>query len=171
MQVILVNNNDEQVGVADKLVAHSGDGILHRAFTILLFNNRGEVLLQQRSQQKLLWPLFWEATCSSHQAPGENDLLAAQNRLQMEMGIETDLQYVAKFQYQAQYADNLAENELCYLYVGEYNGNINPNQKEVANFQWIAVSSLKKALAENNSSFCPWLAISFRFLDLGGERS
>lgn len=162
MQVILVNNNDEQVGVADKLVAHQGAGLLHRAFTILLFNDKGEVLLQQRSAQKILWPLFWEASCSSHQAPGENDLLSARNRLQLEMGIEADLRYVAKFQYQTQYTDNLAENELCYLYAAEYNGDVKPNKREVVAFQWVSVDVLKKALFDGPNLYCPWLSFALR---------
>jgi isopentenyl-diphosphate delta-isomerase len=158
-QVILVTESDEACGRLDKLEAHRGQGVLHRAFCILIFNNQGEVLLQQRSAQKLVWPLSWETTCASHQGIGEDDVISARNRLLFEMGLNIPLRYLGKFQYQAIWQKSgLAENEICYLMVGDYNElEIKPNPDEVAQAKWVKIAELKKELAESTDLFAPWL--------------
>lgn len=97
-RILLVNNQDKVIGQADKLEAHQGKGILHRAFTIFIFSQKGEILIQKRSAQKLLWPLFWETSCSSHPLPGQDILQIAQKRIRTEIGVESgSLKYWESF--------------------------------------------------------------------------
>ena len=154
--VILVNEEDVQTGLEDKLAAHLGQGKLHRAFSVFIFNSKGEFLLQQRSAQKMLWPLHWTNTCCSHPRENEDYQAAGQRRLQEEMGFTCLLKMIGKFQYQARYKDAGSEYELCRVLVGEYDGQVAPDPKEVADCKWVDFGKVKKDVASNPDAYTPW---------------
>ena len=156
-KVVLVDKNDRALGLQDKLVCHSGKGILHRAFSVFVFNKKGEVLLQQRSKKKFLWPLYWSNTCCSHPWAGESYEQASQRRLQTEIGFTCPLKNIGIFQYQARYKDKGSENELCTVLVGEYDGKISLNLEEAAAYKWIDFQELKEDIMASPDKYTPWL--------------
>ncbi len=163
-KLILVNKKDGIAGYEDKEKCHQGKGVLHRAFTIFIFNNKNQVLIQKRSKNKLLWPLFWETSCSSHPHRGETCLKSAEKRLKKELGFTCRLESVNKFQYRAAYKNIGSENEVCAILAGKYNGKIKPNPKEVADWKWIGIEELKKDVAKNPDKYAPWLKISLKYI-------
>lgn len=158
-KIILVDENDNQVGIEGKLKSHLGAGVLHRAFSIFVFNKKGELLLQQRSAEKMLWPLFWSNTCCSHPKEGETWKQAGQRRLEEELGFSCPLEFKGKFQYHAGYKDIGSENELCYVLAGKYEGEVIANKKEVASFKWIDFEAVKEDVAQNSKKYTPWFKI------------
>jgi isopentenyl-diphosphate delta-isomerase len=165
IKLVLVNEKDEKIGLEEKKRAHLGKGILHRAFTIFIFNSKNQLLIQKRSKDKFLWPLVWEASCSSHPLPDENYITAAKKRLKKEMGFSCKLKLIGRFQYQANYKNIGAENEICALLIGKYDGQIKPNKKEVIDYKWIKVKELKRDMAKNSKKYAPWLKIALAFYE------
>ncbi len=155
--LILVNEQDDAVGYLSKDAAHDGDGVLHRAFSVFLFNERGEVLLQQRAEQKRLWPGFWSNSCCSHPKKGEEITTAAHCRIQQELGVKADLQYLYKFVYQARFHDLGSEHELCWVYIGKCDQPVAPNALEVADHRWLAVDKLSAEIESSPDRFTPWM--------------
>ncbi len=162
--LILVNENDEEVGHLDKDTCHNGDGILHRAFSLFIFNDAGELLLQQRSPQKRLWPGYWSNSCCSHPRRGESMQLATQRRLEQELGLTADLQYIYKFQYQVNFDGSGSEHELCSVFLGKCNTPVNANVNEVAAWRFIDPAQLTQDLAANKEQFTPWFAMEWQRL-------
>lgn len=159
--VILVNEQDIQLGTAEKLAAHE-QGLLHRAFSIFLFRNgkKGrELLLQQRANDKYHSAGLWTNSCCSHPSPGENIIEAAYRRLKEELGITTAvLSDVGQFHYIAHFNNGLTENELDHVLVGEYcDEELNPDPAEIQAYCWMEIAALKKALREKPETFTPWL--------------
>jgi len=120
--LILVDEADREVGHLDKLRCHQGRGVLHRAFSLLIFNDSGELLLQQRAASKRLWPLYWSNSCCSHPRRAETLETAIHRRLYEELGLRCPLHFLFKFQYQAQFDAAGAEQELCSVFVGRTSG-------------------------------------------------
>src|SRR5207245_10104221 len=116
--LILVDEADREVGHLDKARCHTGRGVLHRAFSLLIFNGAGELLLQQRAASKRLWQLYWSNSCCSHPRRSESLETAIHRRLREELGVSCPLHFLFKFQYQAQFDDSGAEHELCSVYIG-----------------------------------------------------
>ncbi len=171
-RVIIVNEKDEEIGLEDKIKAHLGEGILHRAIAIFLFNTKGELLITKRSAKKMLWPGFWDASCCTHPRKGESYIEAGERRLPEELGISCSLEYLTKFQYQDKYKDIGSENEMCALLEGHCKEDIkiNPNPDEVADFRWISIEELKGEILENADKFTPWLKIALKeYIKLRGE--
>ena len=170
-KLLLVNKKDEVIGYETKENCHKGKGLLHRAFSVYLFNNKGQLLIQQRSKFKKLWPLYWANSCCSHPWKGESYAEAGEKRLKEELGFTCSLKMVDKFQYQAQYKDIGSENELCAILVGEYNGEqIKKNSKEVANYKWVSADVLKGDFKKNPNKYAPWLKIGLkRYLKIKEE--
>lgn len=159
-KLILVNEKDEPIGSEEKVKCHLKDGILHRAFTVLLFNNKGEVLIQKRSKSKMLWPFYWETSCSSHPRENETYQESGQRRLKEELGIDTALKIVDKFIYHSFYKDVGAEHEFCATLVGKHNEErINFNTNEITDIKWIKIDELEKDINENSKDYAPWLGI------------
>ena len=127
-ELILVDENDREIGSLDKAACHDGTGVLHRAFSLFIFNPRGELLLQQRSRTKRLWPLYWSNSCCSHPRRGETMEEATARRLEDELHIAAELEFVYKFAYQARFDATGAENELCWVYLGRTGGTVTPNR-------------------------------------------
>ncbi len=160
-KLILVDKNDQIIGYENKDVCHQGKGLLHRAFSIFLFNSNGELLLQQRSQEKRLWGLFWSNTCCSHPRKGETYEQATQRRLQEELGLKAPLHFLYKFQYQAQFKDIGSENELCSVYVGKTDEPPNINPTEIAAIKYISPDDLEKEMERQPEQFTPWFKMEW----------
>lgn len=169
-QLILVDAEDCETGYLSKAECHDAGGILHRAFSVFLFNAQGELLLQQRSASKRLWPGYWSNTCCSHPRRGETMAVATTRRLQDELNIESTLEFVYKFTYQAQYDDNGAEHELCHVFLGRVGDDVRPNENEIAALRYAAPDALATELADENEPFTPWFKMEWSTL-VGEHRS
>lgn len=156
--VILVDEQDNEIGQLEKMEAHRL-GLLHRAFSIILFNHKGEMLLQQRAAHKYHSPLLWTNTCCSHQRPKESNLEAAKRRLQEEMGMEVELHESFSFIYKAQLDQGLTEHELDHVLFGYCNHNPNINPDEVAAYKWISMEALLQDLDRNPAAYTEWFKI------------
>jgi isopentenyl-diphosphate delta-isomerase len=163
-QVILVDENDRDIGVADKLQAHRSRQ-LHRAFSIFIFNDKGQLLLQKRARQKYHSGGLWTNTCCSHPAPGAELLQEAQRKLQQEMGFACDLKHALSFIYTAELDNGLYENELDHIFVGTYNGQPRVNPAEVEDWQWVDWSELKKELQAHPERYTYWLGPAMERLE------
>ena len=162
--LIIVDAQDRILGHGTKAELHQGAGTLHRAFSIFLFNAAGDLLLQQRSADKPLWPGFWSNTCCSHPRRGESYGTATQRRLKEELGVEATLCFTHRFRYQAQFGDDGAEHELCSVYVGRLDGDPAPNPQEVSDWQWISPAALDEWLETNPESLTPWFKLEWAAL-------
>jgi isopentenyl-diphosphate delta-isomerase len=160
--LIVVNENDEQVGKLSKAACHDGDGVLHRAFSLFIFNREGKLLLQQRSAEKRLWPLFWSNSCCSHPRHGETMDEAIHRRLHQELRMTSELHFLYKFQYQARFEDLGSENELCWVYTGISDAEPDPNGHEIADITWVTPADLDAAMAEDPESFTPWFKMEWQ---------
>jgi isopentenyl-diphosphate delta-isomerase len=160
-KLILVDDQDREIGSDSKSACHSGSGVLHRAFSIFIFNSRDELLLQQRSAAKPLWPLFWSNTCCSHPRLGESMELAVRRRLQQELGFECPLTYLYKFRYQAQFGEQGAEHEFCWVYAGRYDGPVDANSSEIADWRFVDIKSLRRELETESDRFTPWFKLEW----------
>lgn len=166
IQVVLVDGQDHISGIKEKVEAHLGEGALHRAFTILVFNEKGETLVARRSSDKMLWPLFWDNACASHPSPGEDYVAAGERRLLEELGFTCKLKVIDRFQYQIKFQDIGSENELCTTLVGEYSGQVNPVKTEVSEYKWMKLDDLKIDMADNPDVYTEWFKIALsRFIE------
>ena len=163
-QLILVDERDREVGHDSKAACHDGHGILHRAFSLFVFNGRGELLLQKRSASKRLWPGFWANSCCSHPRRGEDMHDATRRRLREELGLECGLKFLYKFHYQADYDKLGAEHELCWVYVGTTDAPVCANATEVADWRFVEPDALDREIAENPQHFTPWLRLEWQRL-------
>lgn len=157
-QVILVNENDLEIGTMEKLEAHQ-KGLLHRAFSVLIFNSKGELLIQQRAKNKYHSPDLWTNTCCSHPRPNESIQDAAQRRLKEEMGIDTPLVLSHKFLYKVDFKNGLIENEMDYVFSGTFNGTPAINPEEVNDWKFISLNDLKFWMSQNPNLFTHWFKI------------
>ncbi len=156
--VILVNEKDEEIGTMEKQEAHE-KALLHRAFSVMVFNEKNEMLLQQRALSKYHSGGLWTNTCCSHPRPGENVEQAAHRRLVEEMGFDCPLKPHQTFIYQAPFDNGLSEHEFDHVFVGEFNQDPQFNADEVASFQWISLPDLKAQLLDNPEKFTVWFRI------------
>jgi isopentenyl-diphosphate delta-isomerase len=163
-QLILVDAEDNPLGALAKADCHDGDGILHRAFSIFLFNNAGQLLLQKRSANKRLWPGYWSNSCCSHPRQGESMTEATGRRLQDELNIHAELEFVYKFSYQAKFADVGSEFELCSVYLGRSDGQITTNESEIAEARYVASAKLEQEFRDAPQSFTPWFKMEWQRL-------
>ena len=159
--LILVDELDREIGFMSKSQCHMGSGTLHRAFSIFVFNDDDELLLQKRSPEKLLWPNYWSNTCCSHPRRGEAMEQAVSRRLGQELGFQCPLEFLYKFKYQAQYGSVGAEHEYCWVYYGRYNGAVDVNVTEIAEWRFVAVDELETELARAPETFTPWFKMEW----------
>jgi isopentenyl-diphosphate delta-isomerase len=162
--LILVDGEDNEIGWDTKDICHNGDGILHRAFSIFIFNNKKELLLQKRSQEKRLWPMFWSNSCCSHPRKSESYEYATARRLEEELGLKTELLYLYKFQYQAEFKKEGSENELCSVYIGKSDDLPIVNETEIADWKYISLDDLDDQLQKNPQDFTPWFKMEWQEL-------
>lgn len=163
-ELILVDEDDREIGSLDKAACHDGSGVLHRAFSLFIFNARGELLLQQRSRSKRLWPLYWSNSCCSHPRRGETMEEATARRLDDELHITAELEFVYKFAYQARFDATGGENELCWVYLGRSRGTVTPNSNEIAATRLLAADELDRELVRQPDRFTPWFKLEWSLL-------
>lgn len=156
--VVLVSENDEVLGLMEKMQAHQ-NGILHRAFSVFLFNANGEMLLQKRAAGKYHSPNQWTNACCSHPKPGETYLEAANRRISEELGIQTTLTKKFHFIYKADVGQNLWEHELDHVFTGNFEGEFHLNPKEVSEVRYISMDNLEKEMKNNPENFTEWFKI------------
>lgn len=160
-QICVVNRQNHIVGYEDKDICHDGEGILHRAFSIFIFNSWQQLLIQKRSSQKRLWPLYWSNSCCSHPRRGEHQEAATQRCLENELGIHTALRYLYTFQYHRRFFDIGAEREICAVYIGKYDGAVKVNPAEVAEWRFADPGELDLQIKEKPANFTPWFVMEW----------
>jgi isopentenyl-diphosphate delta-isomerase len=157
--VTLVDHNDREIGIEEKMKAHR-EGKLHRAFSIFVFNPRGEMLLQKRSPQKYHSRSLWTNTCCSHPRPGEALEQAIERRLQEEMGFGCRIKEAFHFIYRAHLEEGLIEHEFDHVFVGEYQGVISPDPNEVADYRWVKPTDVHEEIRVAPEDFTVWFKIA-----------
>lgn len=158
--IILVDANDRETGVMEKMEAHR-KGILHRAFSVFIFNPAGEILLQQRAENKYHSGGLWTNACCSHPRPGEDTETAAHRRLLEEMGFDTKLEKIFEFTYKASFANGLTEHEYDHVFAGEYNGPVLFDTTEVQAAEFVEVDRVRKNMEEQEDMYTAWFHIAF----------
>ena len=161
-KVILVDKNDNQVGLMPKLEAHE-KGLLHRAFSIFIFNSRYELLLQKRASSKYHSGGLWTNTCCSHPREGEDTLDAANRRLDEEMGIKTSLRKVYDFIYKAELDNQLTEHEFDHVFYGVCDNDPILNKDEAEDFKWVDMETLNNDIMKNEDNYTVWFKIAFEY--------
>jgi len=159
--LILVDAADRETGFLSKEACHQGAGRLHRAFSVFLFNREGELLLQQRSAAKPLWPLYWSNSCCSHPRQGEAVEAAARRRIAEELALGAELRFLYKFEYRAEYRGIGAEHELCWVFAGLADGEPRADAAEVAAWRYVAPAELTAAIATHPEQYTPWLQLEW----------
>ena len=157
-QVILVDNDDQEVGKVEKMAVHE-KGLLHRAFSVLVFNSKGELLLQQRAKSKYHCGGLWTNTCCSHPRPGETILKAAGRRLFEEMGIRCELEEIFSFSYRIEFPNGLTENEFDHVLIGKSDDQPKPDPKEVEQWRWVSLKALRTEIRKNPEIYTYWFKI------------
>jgi isopentenyl-diphosphate delta-isomerase len=158
IQIVLVDEQDKELGLKEKYVAHKAPFPLHRAISIVIFNgDKSQMLITKRSAKKPTWPYYWSNSVCSHPYPGETYATAAKRRLYEELGFNTSLKEVFHFTYNAVMDNGIwGEHELDHVFVGSFEGKICPNPDEVAGYEWIEIGELKRDLKENPKKYTPW---------------
>ncbi len=160
-ELILVDENDRVVGHRPKAACHDRDGVLHRAFSVFVFNRHGEVLLQQRAAGKRLWPLYWSNSCCSHPRRGESMETAVRRRLEQELRIGCELRYLYKFQYHARYGAAGSEHELCSVFAGYSDDPVRANGTEINDCRFLSPDQLDHELDTHPERFTPWFKLEW----------
>ena len=159
--LVCVDSGDNVLGFKGKFECHTGHGILHRAFSVFLFNARNEVLLQQRAPGKRLWPGFWSNACCSHPRKDERLETAVERRLVEELGVQTAVRYLFTFEYHARYLDQGSEHELCSVLAGRYEQLPVANPDEISGLQFVAPGELDALIAAHPERYSPWLKLEW----------
>jgi len=164
MDVILVDERDVPVGIMEKMEVHQ-KALLHRAFSVFVFNGKGEMLLHKRAANKYHSAGLWTNACCSHPGPGQETLAAAQLRLHEEMGISTSLKKIFDFTYRAPVDNGLTENEFDHVFIGEYDGVISPNKNEVSDYCFKSIPDINDSLQTHPKKYTEWFRIAFPMLE------
>ncbi|MEO6611012.1 MAG: isopentenyl-diphosphate Delta-isomerase [Chitinophagaceae bacterium] len=159
-QVILVDEQDNATGVAEKMKAHR-EGLLHRAFSVFIFNEKGEMLLQQRAADKYHSGGLWTNACCSHPQPGENTLQAAQRRLGEEMGFNVPVEKIFDFVYKAEFDNGLSEYEFDHVFAGEFSGPVDFNTTEVMDAEYRSIAGIQDSLENQPQQYTAWFRLAF----------
>ena len=164
--LILVDSDDKPIGTEEKVKCHLPNGKLHRAFTILLFNKEGKLLLTQRSMDKMLWPGDWDGTVASHPRQSETYVSSAERRLPEELGISCKLDYLFKFEYHVPYKDVGSENEVCGTLIGIVDdpAKIKLVKEEISNIKWDTLDDLLNDIKKSPQIYCPWMIVALYYL-------
>ena len=168
--LILVDESDKALGFKSKSECHEGNGTLHRAFSVFIFNPLGQLLIQKRSSNKELWDLHWSNSCCSHPQKTEQMELAVKRRLKEELGIECPVHYLYKFTYHAKYKDLGSEHELCHVYVGLFDGEIKANPEEIDDWKFIKPDDLQERIRNSKKDYTPWMKIEWEMLTASYKR-
>ena len=159
--VILVDEQDNPIGLMEKIEAHE-KALLHRAFSVFVFNEKNELMLQQRAAEKYHSPLLWTNTCCSHQRDGESNIEAGKRRLQEEMGFSCELEELFSFIYKAPFDNGLTEHELDHVMIGRFNDEPIINPEEVASYKWMQLEEVKSDIENHPEKYTAWFKIIFK---------
>lgn len=162
-EIILVNENDEAVGTMEKMEAHQ-KALLHRAFSVFIFNSKNEMLLQQRAMKKYHSGGLWTNACCSHPRPGESTKAGAERRLSEELGFTAELKKIFHFTYKHLFENGLTEFEFDHVFIGHYDGNIFPDKDEVSDYCFMSFDEIESSLKSHPQKFTPWLHIAWPLL-------
>jgi len=170
--VVLVDEKDNKIGLEEKVKCHLPNGKLHRAFTALLFDANGKLVITKRSSSKMLWPGDWDGTFASHPRETETYVTSAERRMPEELGIPCKLDYLMKFEYHIPYKDIGSENEICGTLIGLVDNlsNLKIIEDEISEVKYISANELKQELEKNPEIYCPWMLIAL-FLLPSSEKS
>jgi len=160
MNVILVDEHDNETGVMEKMAVHE-KALLHRAFSVFIFNAKGEMLLHKRAQAKYHSAGLWSNACCSHPEPGQMTIDAAQKRLQEEMGFTTPLKKAFHFIYKASLENGLTEHEFDHVFTGIYDGAVNINTEEASDHSYLSMDAIRTALQQSPEQYTAWFKIAF----------
>ncbi len=163
-EVILVDEHDHELGVMEKMEAHE-KGLLHRAFSVFIFNDAGEMLLQRRALSKYHSGGLWTNACCSHPQPGETAAQAATRRLREELGFTLPVEKVFDFVYRADFENGLTEHEFDHVFVGHYNGSLQPNEEEVMDHRYQDMDSLRASMQSEPALYTAWFHLAFPRID------
>ncbi|MGV0938443.1 isopentenyl-diphosphate Delta-isomerase [Empedobacter falsenii] len=158
--VVLVDQDDQKLGLMEKQQAHIA-GLLHRAFSVFVFNSKGELMIQQRAASKYHSPTLWTNTCCSHPRDNETYEQAAHRRLEEEMGFDCELEYKFNFIYKAHLENDLIEHELDHVFIGTFDNEPKLNPDEVMAYRWVELDDLKKDMEKNPQNYTAWFKIIF----------
>jgi len=158
--VILVDETDFPTGKMEKMEAHR-KGVLHRAFSVFIFNSRGELMMQQRSFSKYHSPGLWTNTCCSHPRVGEYTIAAAHRRMKEEMGFDCKMEEIFSFTYQADVGNGLTEHEFDHVFIGIYDNPPQINREEAENWKFMLMADIKKDMLESPANYTVWFRIAF----------
>jgi isopentenyl-diphosphate delta-isomerase len=159
--LIVVDEQDNILGFKSKADVHKDNGILHRAFSVFLFNDRGEILMQRRGDGKLLWPDYWSNSCCSHPRRGEALLDAVHRRVPEELGVTADVECLFRFQYYAPFGERGSERELCSVFFGRCDDTLTVNETEISEWEWTSVQQFESCLARWPHVYTPWLKLEW----------
>jgi len=164
--LILVDENDNPIGFEEKVKCHLPKGKLHRAFTVLLFDKDGKLLLTRRSQSKMLWPGDWDGTVASHPRKSETYVSSAERRLPEEIGASCKLDYLFKFEYHVPYKDVGSENEICGTLIGHVSESFHTKlvEDEISEVKWLSSDELYSDMEKNPQIYCPWMVVALYLL-------
>jgi len=165
--VILVDENDNPIGTEEKVKCHLPNGKLHRAFTALLFDKNGRLVLTRRAKEKMLWPGDWDGTFASHPRESENFVSSGERRMPEELGIEGKLDYLHKFEYHVPYKDVGSENEICGTLIGiiDESTKLKEIEGEIDEIKWVSADELVIEISKNPKIYCPWMLIALKLLE------
>jgi isopentenyl-diphosphate delta-isomerase len=163
-ELILVDADDNEIGNMTKAACHDGVGRLHRAFSMFLFNDGGELLLQQRSESKRLWPGYWSNSCCSHPRRNESMEVATPRRLRDELNVAAELEFIYRFTYRAEFGELGSEHESCHVYLGRIDGVVRPNAQEISAHRFVSAAMLDDEFEARPDQFTPWFKMEWRAL-------
>jgi len=165
--LILVDEKDNPIGTEEKIKCHLPNGLLHRAFTALIFDKNGRLVLTKRSKEKMLWPNDWDGTVASHPRESETYVSSGERRMPEELGIQCKLDYLFKFEYHVPYKDVGSENEICGTLIGiaDDSSQFRQIEGEIDEIKWISAKDLLSELKTNPKIYCPWMIIALVLLD------
>ena len=169
--VILVDENDNPIGTEEKVKCHLPDGKLHRAFTALLFDTDGRLILTRRAKEKMLWPGDWDGTFASHPRESETYVSSGERRMPEELGVEEKLDYLHKFEYHVPYKDIGSENEICGTLIGVIDdlSKLKKIDGEIDEIKSITSKELLKELEASPENYCPWMLIALKLLEKSNQ--
>jgi len=159
-RVVLVDEQDKELGSMEKLKAHY-EGILHRAFSVFIFNENGQLLLQKRANGKYHSGRLWSNSCCSHPRPGEALDIVVRRRLMEEMGFACHTREIFSTVYKAKLDNDIIENEFDHIFIGEYNGLPNPEPQEVEEWKWMDITEIKNHIKVQGQNFTVWFPLLF----------
>lgn len=158
---MIVDEHDHALGTMPRTEAHRGNGTLHRAISVFLLNERGEVLVQQRHVSKRLWGGYWSNSCCTHPFQFEDSRDAATRRVREELGVNAALEYQYKFTYQANFTPDLAEHELCSVFLGSTSENPKVDNEEISDWKWCSPQMLDEEISSNSALYTPWMILEW----------